>query len=101
MGQLVEPVTIRDRERSVLEDFVISARIRSADGSWDAATFFLPSVAVGTALASGPPHRSVREELPHTALASGSCDDQPLVLVVRTTTPVTRIPALGPAQVGL
>src|ERR687892_475179 len=37
------------------------------------------SVAVGTALASGPPHGSVREELPHTALASGSCDDQPLV----------------------
>src|SRR5437867_10566381 len=37
------------------------------------------SVAVGTALASGPPHGSVREGLPHTALASGSCDDQPLV----------------------
>src|SRR5215471_13432138 len=29
------------------------------------------TVAVGTALASGPPHRSVREELPHTALTSG------------------------------
>src|SRR6266496_4319958 len=38
-----------------------------------------PSVAVGTALASGPPHRSVREGLPHTALTSGSCDGQPLV----------------------
>src|SRR6266542_2255931 len=36
-------------------------------------------VAVGTALASGPPHGSVREGLPHTALTSGSCDDQPLV----------------------
>jgi hypothetical protein len=35
---------------------------------------FLLSVAVGTALASGPPHR-----LPHTALTSGSCNDQPLV----------------------
>src|SRR6266496_6270683 len=54
----------------------------------------LLSVAVGTALASGPPHRSVREELPHTALTSGSSDDQPLVLVVRATTPtpVTCIP---------
>src|SRR6266545_5220168 len=53
------------------------------------------SVAVGTALASGPPHRSVREGLPHTALTSGSCDGQPLVgirLVVRATIPVTRIP---------
>src|SRR5438093_2178932 len=40
---------------------------------------FLCSVAVGTALASGPPHGSVREGLPHTALTSGSCDDQPLV----------------------
>ena len=29
------------------------------------------SVAVGTALAGGPPHRSVREALPHTALTSG------------------------------
>ena len=29
-------------------------------------------VAVGTALAGRPPHRSVLEELPHTALASGS-----------------------------
>ena len=28
-------------------------------------------VAVGTALAGGPPHRSVRAELPHTALTSG------------------------------
>ena len=55
----------------------------------------LKSVAVGTALTSGPPHRSVREELPHTALTSGSCDGQPLVgirLVVRATPPVSRIP---------
>src|SRR5215470_10498846 len=37
------------------------------------------SVAVGTALASGPPHGSVREGLPHTALTSGSYDGQPLV----------------------
>src|SRR5215472_3986144 len=37
------------------------------------------TVAVGTALASGPPHGSVREGLPHTALTSGSCDGQPLV----------------------
>jgi hypothetical protein len=29
-------------------------------------------VAVGTALASGPPHRSQRAELPHWAPASGS-----------------------------
>src|SRR5215468_8061681 len=53
------------------------------------------SVAVGTALASGPPHGSVREELPHTALTSGSCNGQPFVrtqLVVRATTSVTRFP---------
>jgi uncharacterized protein YdhG (YjbR/CyaY superfamily) len=31
----------------------------------------LNSVAVGTGLAAGPPHRSVRAELPHTALTSG------------------------------
>src|SRR5215467_15801166 len=37
------------------------------------------SVAVGTALASGPPHGSVREGLPHTALTSGSSDGPPLV----------------------
>src|SRR3954447_1724548 len=32
---------------------------------------FRVSVAVGTALAGGPPRRSVRAELPHTALTSG------------------------------
>src|SRR5262245_42243301 len=42
-------------------------------------------VAVGTALASGPPHRSVREGLPHTALTSGSCDGQPLSLPYMST----------------
>ena len=31
-----------------------------------------PSVAVGTALTGGPPHRSQRAELPHWAPASGS-----------------------------
>jgi hypothetical protein len=36
-------------------------------------------VAVGTALASSPPHRSVCEGLPHTALTSGSYDGLPLV----------------------
>jgi hypothetical protein len=35
------------------------------------------SVAVGTA----PPHGSVREGFPHTALTSGSYDDQPLVVI--------------------
>src|SRR5215813_12376406 len=45
---------------------------------------FLRSVAVGTALASGPPHRSVREEFPHTALTSGSSDGQPLFAACRT-----------------
>ena len=30
------------------------------------------TVAVGTALSGGPPHRSVREELPHTAPTSGT-----------------------------
>src|SRR5262249_25072900 len=45
-----------------------------------------------------PPHRSVREELPHTALTSGLCDGQPFLrtqLVVRTTTSVTRFPGSG------
>src|SRR5262249_26516245 len=46
--------------------------------------FAFISVAVGTALASGPPHRSVREELPHTALTSGVCDGQPLFAACRT-----------------
>src|SRR5215467_77521 len=41
--------------------------------------FAFISVAVGTALASGPPHGSVREEFPHTALTSGLCDGQSLV----------------------
>jgi hypothetical protein len=31
-----------------------------------------PSIAVGTALADGPPHRSQRAGLPHWAPASGS-----------------------------
>src|SRR5262249_24542110 len=64
-------------------------------GSFIRFSHYAPSVAVGTALASGPPHRSVREELPHTALTSGSSDGQPLVgirLVVRATTSVTRFP---------
>ena len=55
------------------------------------------SVAVGTALASGPPHRSVREGLPHTALTLGSCDGQLFLrtqLVVRATNRVTRFPRL-------
>ena len=30
---------------------------------------FSVGIAVGTAVAGGPPHRSVREVLPHTALA--------------------------------
>ena len=30
---------------------------------------YLMAIAVGTAVSGGPPHRSVREELPHTALA--------------------------------
>src|SRR5262245_21806655 len=41
------------------------------------------SVAVGTALASGPPRGSVREGLPHTALTSGLCDGQPLFAACR------------------
>ena len=55
------------------------------------------SVAVGTALASGPPHGSVREALPHTALTSGSCDGLPLVgirLVVRGHNPCDSHPRL-------
>src|SRR4030095_3943112 len=58
------------------------------------------SVAVGTALASGPPHGSVREEFPHTALTSGSSDGQPFLrtqLVVIATHPAP--PPLCPARV--
>jgi len=43
-------------------------------GKLDDFPFILSSlnrVAVGTALAGGPPHRSVHEELPHTAPTSG------------------------------
>src|SRR5262245_53588131 len=63
--------------------------------------FFL--VAVGTALASGPPHRSVREGLPHTALTSGSYDGQLLFAACRTHHNLcdSLPPALGPARVRL
>jgi hypothetical protein len=55
-------------EGAVLVDLGISGDI------WGHHTQFKTEigVAVGTALASGPPHRSVREALPHTALTSGS-----------------------------
>ena len=51
------------------------------------------SVAVGTALTSGPPHRSVREGLPHTAPTSGSCDGQPLVGIRMQYQPPPPIPS--------
>src|SRR5215475_7764177 len=69
--------------------------VRSPHVSQPPLLVFSVLVAVGTALASGPPHGSVREELPHTALTSGSCNGQPFVrtqLVVRATTSVTRFP---------
>src|SRR4029453_6983805 len=67
-------------------------------GGFSTSTSCASLVAVGTALTSGPPHRSVRERLPHTALTSGLYDGQPFVrtrLVVRATTPVTRISGSG------
>ena len=61
------------------------------------------SVAVGTALASGPPHGSVREGLPHTALTAGLCDGQPLFAACRTHHNLcdSLPPALCPARVRL
>src|SRR5262245_21376226 len=53
--------------------------VRSPHVSQPPLLVFSVLVAVGTALASGPPHRSVREGLPHTALTSGSSDGPPLV----------------------
>jgi hypothetical protein len=63
-------------------------------------------VAVGTPVARRPPHRSVREELPHTALTSGSDDQRPrgytaLRFPVRPTIRFHAFPALCPARVGL
>ena len=41
----------------------------------------LITFAVGTALAGGPPHRSVLEELPHTAPTSGRTEPPPTAVV--------------------
>src|SRR5262245_34130206 len=66
------------RVRTVIFFFMLFSLPRSTCYSTlNTCLFFL--VAVGTALASGPPHRSVREGLPHTALTSGSSDGPPLV----------------------
>ena len=58
--------------------------------------------AVGTALAGHPPHGSVREELPHTALTLGSDDRRPRITarsLVRPTNRCLAFPALSPARV--
>src|SRR5262249_43955696 len=60
------------RVRTVIFLFIFFAAL-----SFDTPHSPLFSVAVGTALTSGPPHGSVREGLPHTALTSGSYDGQP------------------------
>src|SRR5262245_58553818 len=85
---------MRDRTESFNEQIAQFRVVGEISSILAAQLGFLQSVAVGTALASGPPHGSVREEFPHTALTSGA-DDQPLLgtqLVVRATTPVTRFP---------
>src|SRR5215813_9896865 len=64
------------RARSVIFFFMIFSALSTRHSTLNTRP---SSVAVGTALASGPPHGSVREGLPHTALTSGSCDGQPLV----------------------
>ena len=46
------------------------------DPDWSSSELLRPSVAVGTGLATHPPHRSQRVELPHWAPTSGS-DAQP------------------------
>ncbi len=61
-------------------------------------------VAVGTALAGGPPHGSVREELPHTALTLGSDVRRPRGVTapsrfVRPTNRCLAFPVLSPARV--
>ena len=45
----------------------VPAEVRSTDRNWP--QFFVLAIAVGTAVSGGPPHISVREVLPHTALA--------------------------------
>src|SRR5262244_4465921 len=70
------------RVRTVIFFFMLFSLPRSTcHSTLNTCLFFL--VAVGTALASGPPHRSVREGLPHTALTSGFCDGQPLFAACR------------------
>jgi hypothetical protein len=47
-----------------------AVQILSQIEGWEIETAHLKVVAVGMAIAGHPPHRSVREELPHTALAA-------------------------------
>jgi hypothetical protein len=54
--------------------------------------------AVGTALAGGPPHRSVREELPHTAPTSGRTRRRPVACRTPSRTSDTHVPALCPGR---
>jgi hypothetical protein len=55
------------------------------------------TIAVGTAVASGPPHRSVREYLPHTAPPSGrTIAKTPLPVVIIMPLQVMLDSALSP-----
>src|SRR5262245_27005103 len=74
--QIVNSVKYDGPERSVFDSFRMTTCLVPAAAP---VVSSLKLVAVGTALASGPPHGSVREEFPHTALTSGSSDGQPLV----------------------
>jgi len=56
-------------EFSIAEGYEISAGLDRMDPVAIHA-YLTNGIAVGTAVASRPPHRSVREALPHTALAA-------------------------------
>ena len=57
-------------------------------------------IAVGTAVAGGPPHRSVREELPHTAPPLGITVRRIRITLLAAHAPADRlaVTALSPWQ---
>jgi putative ABC transport system substrate-binding protein len=59
--------------------------------AWPLAARCAADVAVGTRVASRPPHRPVRAAFPHTVPTSGT-DNQALRLDVCSPAPVTRLP---------
>ena len=60
----VESHRIPEWERALTKGLMVKIRVNH---NYGAAQGF--GIAVGTSVTGGPPHRSVREELPHTAPA--------------------------------